>query len=68
MRTDIAKGIPRDVAIASAVKRGATYQAIGDQTVSHNVPPAFAEPRRHGPFHPHQIAPGTSADPPGAAP
>ena len=31
MRTEIAKGILRDVAIASAVKRGATYQAIADR-------------------------------------
>jgi hypothetical protein len=31
LRAEIAKGIPRDVAIASAVDRGATYQAIVDE-------------------------------------
>ncbi len=31
MRRAIAKGMPRDVAIAMAVKAHATYQAIGDE-------------------------------------
>src|SRR5947209_13006048 len=31
MRAEIAKGIPRDVAIASAVEKGATYQAIAHE-------------------------------------
>ena len=31
MRAEIAKGIPRDVAIVSAAERGATYKAIADE-------------------------------------
>jgi hypothetical protein len=31
MRAEIAKGVPRNVAIKSALKRGATLQAIADE-------------------------------------
>ena len=32
LRADIAKGVPQNVAIVSALRRGTTYQAIGDVT------------------------------------